>query len=51
MALAIIKTKSATIAFFSSPPFFLLGLALSFLLFFSLVSVSFELIGAKKPAF
>ena len=34
---AIIRTKSATIAFFSStPPFFL---ALSFLLFFSLLSV------------
>ena len=30
---AIIKTKSATIAFFSSPPFLLLGLPLSPFLF------------------
>ena len=46
---AIIKTKSATTAFFSSPPLFLL--ALSFFLSFSLVSVILELIGPKKPAF
>ena len=46
---AIINTKSATIAFFSFPPFFLL--ALSFFLSFSFVGVILELIGFKKPAF
>ena len=46
---AIIKTKSATIAFFSSPLFFLL--ALSFSPPFSFVGVILELIGLKKPAF
>ena len=50
MALAIIKTKSAKPLLFS---LFLLSSSLLFLflLFFSLVSVSFELIGTKKPAF
>ena len=47
---AIIKTKSATIAFFSSPPFFLLALFL-FLLSFSFVSVILEFIGPKKLLF
>ena len=47
---AIIKTKSATIAFFSSPPFFLLALFL-FLLSFSFVSVILEFIGPKKLPF
>ena len=42
----IIKTRSTTIAFFSSSPFFLL--ALSFPLFFPIVSVILELIGPKK---
>ena len=48
---AIIKTKSATIAFFSSPPSFLLALSFSPILFFSFVSVILELIAHKKPAF
>ena len=42
------KNNSATIAFFSSPPFFLP--ALSFSPFLSFVSVIFELITSKKPA-
>ena len=45
---AIIKTKSATIAFFSSPPFLLLPLP--FLLSFSFVTVILEILGVKKPA-
>ena len=45
---AVIKTMSATIAFFSPSPFFLL--ALSFSPFLSLCYCDFELIGAKKPA-
>ena len=46
---AVIKTKSATIAFFSSPPFHLL--ALLFLLSFSFVTVILELLGLNKHAF
>ena len=47
---AIIKTKSATIAFFSSPPFFLL--ALSFSLFFFLRYCEFGACRTqKKPTF
>ena len=51
---AIIKTKSATIAFFSSPPF--LFLALSFSPFLFLLSIFFvimilELLRLKKHAF
>ena len=42
---AIIKTKSATIAFFSFSSLFLL------LLSFSFVTVILELLGLKKPAF
>ena len=49
LKVAIIKTKSATVAFFSSPPFFLLALSFSPLL--SFVSVILELTGLKKPAF
>ena len=45
---AIIKTKSATIDFFSSSPFFLL--ALSFSPFLSLRYCDFELIGPKKQS-
>ena len=44
---AIMKIKGAAIAFFSSPPFFLL--ALSFSLFLLFVSVIFELIGPNSP--
>ena len=33
LKVAIMKTKSVTIAFFSSPPFFLLALSFSALLF------------------
>ena len=47
---AIIKTKDAVIAFFSSPTFFLLALSCSPLISFPLVSVILELIGLKKPA-
>ena len=43
---AIIKTKSATIAFFSLPPF--LFLTLSFSPSFSFVTVVLELLGLKK---
>ena len=46
---AIIKTRSATIVFFSSPSFLLL--ALSFSPFFSFVTVILKLLGLKKPAF
>ena len=48
--LAIMKTKSATIAFFlfSAFPFFSLFL---FLLSFSFVTVILELFGLKKPSF
>ena len=45
----IIITKSATIAFFSSPPFLLLALSLSPFLAFSFVTVILELLGLKKP--
>ena len=45
---AIIKTKSATIAFFSSPPFLLLPLSFSPFLF--LCYVILEILGVKKPA-
>ena len=48
--LAIIKTESTTIAFFSSPSFPLLALSF-FLLSFSFVTVILELLGLKKPAF
>ena len=44
---AVIKTKNATIAFFSSPPFLLFALCL---LSFSFVTVILELLGLKKPA-
>ena len=44
----IITAKSATIAFFSCPPFFFL--AFSLLLSFSFVGVILEPIGPKKPA-
>ena len=46
---AIIKTESATIAFFSSPPFFFLR---SFFFSFPFPSptVILELLGLKKPA-
>ena len=43
---AIIKTKSATIAFFSLPPF--LFLTLSFFPSFSFVTVVLELLGLTK---
>ena len=43
---AIIKTRSATIAFLSSPSFLLL--ALSFSPFFSFVTVILKLLGLKK---
>ena len=46
---AIIKTKSSTIAFFFSFPLFL-PLALSFLLPFSFVIMILELLGLKKHA-
>ena len=46
---AIIKTESATIAFFSSPPFFLPALSFSPFLFAS-PTVILELLGFKKPA-
>ena len=43
------ETKSATIDFFSSPPFLLLALSFSPLFFF--VTVILELLGLKKPPF
>ena len=46
---AIIKTKGATIVFFSSPPFLLLALSFSSFLFF--VTVILEVFRLKKPAF
>ena len=46
---AIIKNKSATIAFFSSPPFFFL--TFSFSPFFSFAASILELIGRQNPAF
>ena len=45
---AIIKTKSAIIAFFSSPPFFLLAL---FSFSFPFFSVLLQLIGPKSLPF
>ena len=51
---AIIKTKSATIAFYSSPPFLLLALAPFFFLRsydFGAVPMILELVGLKKSAF
>ena len=46
---AIIKTKSATIVFFSSPLSF--SSLLLFPLSFSFVTVILELLGLKKPAY
>ena len=48
----LIKIKSATIAFFSSPPFLISSVALSFPPFLFLRYCDFgAVLGLKKPAF